>query len=111
MAKNFLISLIVLFPGLVFSQIGGTQTYSFLHLTNSARVAALGGKIGSSDDVDLNFAYHNPALLHNSLNNHLVMNYVGYFAGVKYGYAAYANKIGRVGMFSAGLHYANYGKF
>ncbi|MDX2442255.1 MAG: hypothetical protein QNK30_00520 [Bacteroidales bacterium] len=43
----------------MFGQIGGRSTYAFLNLTNSARVAALGGKIVSLPDNDLDLPFHN----------------------------------------------------
>jgi len=92
-------------------QIGGTSSYSFLELTNSARLAALGGKNISNPDKDLNFVYDNPSLLDSSMSKHLVLNYVNYFAGINYGYVSYARHFDKVGMFASGLNYINYGKF
>jgi hypothetical protein len=112
MKKSFLI--IFLFTGMgvaVTAQIGGHYTYAFLNLTNSARVASLGGKSVSIWSDDLNMAFHNPSLLNPSMDQHVVLNYVGYFAGVKYGYAGYALDYGNKGTFSAGMHYSNYGTF
>ena len=94
-----------------YSQVGGTYTYAFLNQTNSARVAALGGKTVSLPDDDLNLPFHNPSLLTEGMDNHLVLNYVGYFADIKYGYASYARSYGNKGNFAAGIHYVNYGSF
>ncbi len=99
------------FPNFVFSQLGGSSTFSFLELTNSARLAALGGKNISIPDKDLNFVYDNPALLDTSMSEHLVLNYVNYFAGINYGYVSYARNFSKVGMFASGLNYINYGSF
>jgi hypothetical protein len=96
---------------LLYSQVGGNSTYTFLKLTNSARVAAVGGDNISINDRDLNFVFHNPALLDSSMSQNLVLNYVNYFAGINYAYTAYARKIRNYGTFAAGLHYINYGKF
>ena len=93
------------------AQVGGNSTYTFLNLTNSARLAALGGQNISVNDGDLNFVYHNPALLNSSMSKHFVLNYVNYFAGINYGYAAYAKDFGNRGTFASGVHYINYGKF
>lgn len=104
----------LIFYGFSFSlaaQIGGHYTYAFLNLTNSARVASLGGKSVSLSGDDLNMPFHNPSLLNPSMNQHLVLNYVGYFAGIKYGYASFAHKLGEKGTFAAGIHYSNYGIF
>ncbi len=95
----------------VFSQIGGTSTYDFLNLTNSARVAALGGKNVSLNDNDINLAYHNPALLNPVMSENAVFNYVSYFANINFGYAAYALDEGKLGTFAVGMHYIDYGQF
>ncbi len=94
-----------------YSQIGGTYTYAFLNQTNSARVAALGGKSVAIPDPDLNLPFHNPSLLSAEMSNQLVLNYVGYFADIKYGYASYARSYEKLGNFAAGIHYINYGDF
>ncbi len=108
----FLISILAFVIPTAFGQIGGENTYDFLNLTNSARMAALGGnQIALNDSTDLNVSYNNPSLLHESMRNMLVMNYVDYFAGVNYGYAAYSFGTPLPGNFAVGMHYINYGKF
>ena len=93
------------------AQKGGEATYSFLGLTNSARVAALGGEVVSLLDDDINLVFHNPGLLTSGMHNHLNLNYINYFAGVNYGYASYGYSLEGVGNFAAGMHYVNYGNF
>jgi len=94
-----------------FAQIGGSHTYSFLNLINSARVASLGGDVIAINDNDLNLTYHNPALLTPEMNQDLVLNYINYFIDINYGYVAYATTIKDKGIFSGGIQYINYGKF
>jgi hypothetical protein len=95
-----------------FAQIGGEYTYDFLSLTNSARMAALGGnQIALNDSTDLNVSYNNPSLLHSEMKNIIVLNYVGYFDGINYGYAAYSFGTPLPGNFAVGMHYINYGNF
>ena len=107
--------LIILFCFTVFAgkaQIGGESTYQFLELTNSARIAALGGnQIAISDTTDLNLPYHNPASLHKSMGNKVLVNYVNYMTDINYGYASFAKSFDSIGNFALGLHYINYGKF
>lgn len=105
----FLIFITYTFSG--FSQIGGKNVYNFLNLTNSARIAALGGNNISIYDDDLNFAKENPALLNSDMNKRLVLNYVNYFAGINYGYAGYADNFKKFGTLSVGIQYINYGNF
>lgn len=95
-----------------FSQIGGESTYQFLSLSNSARVAALGGiQVAIQDSTDLNLPFFNPALLRNSMNNHLLFSYINYISDINYGYASYARSLGEYGTLAAGVHYINYGNF
>ncbi|MFW5720879.1 MAG: type IX secretion system protein PorQ, partial [Bacteroidota bacterium] len=94
-----------------YSQIGGNNTYSFLNLINSARVASLGGDVIAINDNDLNLTFHNPALLNTEMNHDMVLNYTNYFTDINYGYAAYASTIKDKGMISGGIQYINYGKF
>lgn len=94
------------------AQIGGETTYQFLELTNSARLAALGGnQIALTDTSDLNLPFHNPALLHQGMNSQVLVNYVNYFMDINYGYASYARSFDGIGNFALGMHYINYGEF
>src|SRR5210317_435192 len=112
MIRGLLITtILLLFFQAVPAQKGGESTYSFLGLTNSARVAALGGEVVSLLDDDINLVFHNPALLSPGMHNNLSLNYVNYFAGVNYGYASYAYSLENMGNLAAGMHYVNYGSF
>ena len=111
MKKTLFTYLIILTSVSVFAQIGGQNTYDFLNLTNSARVASLGGDNVSIVDKDFNLAFHNPALLSDSMSDYLALNYVNYFSDINYGYVGYAKKYKNYGNFAAGIHYINYGDF
>ena len=118
MRKGALLPVLILFvsgclffPANLLAQKGGETTYSFLGLTNSARISALGGEVVSIRDDDINLVFHNPALLHSGMHNHLSLNYVNYFAGVNYGYASYGYSREGIGNFAAGMHYVDYGTF
>lgn len=93
------------------AQTGGDNVYEFLNLTHSGYVSSLGGTNVSLTGNNPNLAYHNPALLNNSMNNSLALNYVNYFAGINYGLAMYSGKVSQSGSFAAGLTYLNYGSF
>ena len=107
--------LFILFCFAVFAgkaQIGGESTYQFLELTNSARIAALGGnQIAILDSTDLNLPYHNPASLHKSMGNKVLVNYVNYLSDINYGYVSFAKSFDSIGNFALGMQYINYGKF
>ena len=110
--KNSLLSVfLLLFFSSGFSQIGGNNTYEFLNLPFSARTASLGGTVIGVKDDDLNLTFQNPSLLDSSMNNKLAMSYVNYFSDVNYGYTAYSRTFDKIGSFSAGLQFLNYGDF
>ena len=111
MRKYLTITLLILIPGMIFAQRGGESVYSFLRLTNAARVAALGGMNVSIHDDDINLVFHNPALLSAGMDQHMNLNYINYFAGVNYGYASYAFQREGLGNFAGGIHYVDYGTF
>ncbi|MCK4661892.1 MAG: type IX secretion system protein PorQ [Bacteroidales bacterium] len=109
---NSIISIILCLISLeLFSQTGGDNIYDFLNLTNSARVASLGGNNVSIKDNDLDLTFHNPSLLNSSMDNQLALNYVNYFADINYGYISYARDSKEHGTFAIGLHHINYGEF
>jgi hypothetical protein len=93
------------------AQTGGDNIYEFLNLTQSGLVSSLGGNNVSLNTGNLNLAYQNPALLINSMDKSLVLDYVNYFAGINYGLAGYSSSIDSIGNFAAGMTYLNYGRF
>jgi hypothetical protein len=109
--KKLFLPIFILYTLAGFSQTGGAGVYNFLNLTNSARIASLGGINVSVYNGDLNFAKENPALLNTDMNKKLVLNYVNYFAGINYGYAGYADEFKKFGTVSVGIQYINYGNF
>ena len=112
MFRKILTYLFLLTTALSFSQIGGKYTYQFLNLVTSPRQAALGGKIVTLYDYDVNQAIFNPATINPEMDNHLSANYGNYYGEVTYGTAAYAYTWDRhVQTFHMGVNYVNYGTF
>lgn len=93
-----------------FCQVGGNNTYEFLNLPISARVSALGGNLISVKDNDLNVSLTNPSLLTDSMDNNVALSFINYFGGIKYGYVAFARHFNKLGNFSAGMNYLDYGR-
>ena len=95
------------------AQIGGSSTYQFLDLPNSARAASLGGTVISIRDQDLNLAVINPALLDSTLDNQLAFNYTKYLpdVNINYGFVSYAKSFKNIGTFNGNVQYVNYGSF
>jgi len=112
MFKNRLLLLFLFTTALSYSQIGGRYTYQFLNLVTSPRQAALGGKLVTLYDYDVNQAIFNPATINPEMDNHLSVNYGNYYGEVTYGTAAYAYTYDRhVQTLHMGVNYVNYGTF
>ncbi|MCZ8144619.1 type IX secretion system protein PorQ [Flavobacterium sp.] len=103
---------VLLCTSLGWSQVGGRSVYQFLNLVTSPRQAALGGKVITLYDSDVNQALFNPATINPEMDNHLAVNYGSLFGEVTYGTAAYAYTYDRhIQTFHAGVNYVNYGSF
>ena len=93
------------------AQIGGSSVYSFLDLSTSARVAALGGTFISVNDNDPNPATMNPSLLSPAMDGMLSFSGVKYYADVNGGDVSFTKAFDKLGTFQAAAHYINYGTF
>lgn len=93
------------------AQTGGDNTYEFLNLTNSARVAALGNVLINTFDDDINLAQQLPSLNHTGMNHQFSVNFTNYYAGVKFGSLVYGLPSSKFENISVGLQYLNYGDF
>jgi hypothetical protein len=112
MPKKLLFFSLFIFSTISHGQIGGKHVYQFLNLVTSPRQAALGGKVITIYDEDVNTAHFNPASINADMDNHLALNYGSYFGEVTYGTASYAYTYDRhLQTFQAGINYVNYGKF
>lgn len=112
MIRPFLYLTIFLLGTVAYGQVGGKSVYKFLNLVVSPRQAALGGKVLTIYDQDVNQANFNPASINPEMDNHLSVNYGSYYGEVRYGTASYAYTYDRhVQTFHAGVNYVNYGKF
>jgi hypothetical protein len=110
MLKKFLF-LFLLVSTATHAQIGGKYVYQFLNLVTSPRQAALGGKVITLYDSDVNTAHFNPATINDAMDNRLSLNYGSYYGEVSYGTGAYAYKIDSLKTIHAGVNYVNYGDF
>lgn len=107
---SFVIAICLVFSLQVFAQSGGKSTYKFLNLTNSARVAALGGNFLTIHDHDLSLAFANPSLISEQMNHTLSLNFIDHFAGTSSGFASYGFNLSKLGNFAATMQYYSYGK-
>ena len=93
------------------AQIGGDNTYEFLRLNSSARIAALGGNQIAVKDNDPFLAADNPSLLNAEMTNKLAFTYLNYLADISAGYFSYTKHYDSLGTFNLGVKYVNYGEF
>lgn len=94
------------------AQIGGKSIYQFLNMVTSPRQSALGGKVITLYDHDVNQGLFNPATINAEMNNRLAVNYGKMFGEISYGTAAYAYTYDRrLQTFHAGVNYVDYGNF
>ncbi|HKO76278.1 MAG TPA: type IX secretion system protein PorQ, partial [Flavobacterium sp.] len=112
MSQKRIFYFLLLICSVTYGQIGGKYTYEFLNLITSPRQAALGGKVITIYDEDVNQALFNPASINEEMDNHLSLNYGNYYQEVTYGTASYAYTYDQhLQTFQAGINYINYGKF
>lgn len=86
-------------------------TYTFLNVTNSARVAALGGTMLPIYDSDIQLTTFNPSLINSEVNNSMALSYVDYFNDINFGTIQYGRSFEKLGSFVATIQYHNYGDF
>ena len=93
------------------AQKGGQSTFNLLHLTQSARIAALGSnQVGLYGD-DLAVLSHNPAILDSSFTQKASLSFTPYIAGINYGYGGIAWHFEKAGIFALGFHHLDFGNF
>ena len=71
----------------------------------------MGGSVNALSDDDVSLSLFNPAVLNETMNRTLSLNYVSYLAGIRFGYVACGLHRPGVGTFSAGVQYVDYGSF
>lgn len=109
--RIFYLSFILLTTATALRAQPGGKAFQFLEITNSARIAALGGDVVSVQGSDPDLAHHNPALLSPEMHHHMALNYVNYFAGANFGYASAVAKLNDISALACGIHYLYYGTF
>lgn len=87
-----------------------SPSYSFLEITSSARVYALGGVNISTVEDDLNVVDQNPALLGPEMNKQIEIGYMRYIGDSNFANIGYAGAIGNHAAWQTALRYFGYGK-
>ena len=107
--KKIIVVFLVFISVVSNAQIGGSNTYEFLNIPISARVAALGGSVIAVNDNDPTLSFTNPSLLNKEMNGMLTLSYLNYFSDINHGFFSYVKDYKRAGTFSLGMKYLNGG--
>lgn len=91
------------------AQTGGEHIFQFLEMAYNARSAALGRKLITVYDDDVNMGVENPAAFNSSMDNSIGFNQALHAGGINHGMVAYAKHFEGVGTGSAHLRYVAYG--
>ncbi len=112
MNSKLLLGLLLCLPAFLSAQIGGDDVYTFLNLSNSARITALGGNLITVRDDDVNLAYNNPAALNSLMDKSIAFNHNLRLAGIQNGYLGYGHHVNPWNTtFHGGVQYITYGDF
>ncbi|MBV6440435.1 MAG: hypothetical protein EPGJADBJ_02104 [Saprospiraceae bacterium] len=105
-----LFAFICLLPAADCQITGGQHVFSFLNLSPSARITALGGMQIAVKDDDPAFAAANPAALNPAMDGRLALQHNFFISDIQHGYVAYAHDLPKVGFtVQGGLQYVGYG--
>lgn len=110
MKKLFFLTLyFIIVPLCANAQQGAKGVFKFLEIPFSTHAAALGGNTVSTIDDELSLVYHNPALLGKEMDKNMSLDYTYYINDIHIANASYCKTTKRIGTFSAGIHYMDYG--
>ncbi|MBN2728782.1 MAG: type IX secretion system protein PorQ [Bacteroidales bacterium] len=110
--QRIILTFFILFTSVfVFGQNGMNRVFSFLELSNSSRITAMGGNMMSVHDDDVSLVLSNPSYISDSLHQSLALNYTNYFSGINYAFVTYSHTFNKIGSFAANIQYLNYGSF
>lgn len=87
------------------------NVYDFMELPTTARQTAIGGTHAVMGADESGFAFHNPAILCDTLSKSVALNMTPIAGGILHGSVSYAQHVDRIGTLSAGVQYINYGTF
>ncbi|SFE10485.1 hypothetical protein SAMN05518672_104496 [Chitinophaga sp. CF118] len=108
--KSLFLCLFLYFQPATAQVLGGKSVFSFLDLPVAPQLAALGNINVSQQNNDIALSALNPALLRESMHQHLEMNYTNYFADVQYVHCLYGYYSSRLQtVFAGSVQYVNYG--
>ncbi len=92
-----------------FPQIAGRQSFQFLNVPVSSRVAGISGVNVSLADTDVNLFFNNPALIGDTLAGVASVDYQFYVADIRHSGVVYTTGLKKAGVVTFGIQHMNYG--
>ncbi len=107
--KKVVFALFGIFFTLMMKAQESQEVFTFLRLPVSAHVAALGGDNVTIDDDDPTLIFHNPALICNTADKSINLNFMTYMEGAKTASASFIKAWGERATWGVSAQYMNYG--
>ena len=107
--KKVVFALFGIFFTLMMKAQESQEVFTFLRLPVSAHVAALGGDNVTIDDDDPTLIFHNPALICNTADKSINLNFMTYMEGAKTASASFVKAWGERATWGVSAQYMNYG--
>lgn len=107
--KKVVFTLIGILFALLSSAQESQEVYTFLRLPVSAHAAALGGDNITISDDDPTMIFHNPALISNTSDKSINLNFMTYMEGSKSASASFIKAWGERATWGVSAQYMNYG--
>lgn len=95
--------------GHLYAQSPANESFRFLTVPVSARMAGMGGVNVSLSDKDVNFFYSNPALNGDTLSGVASASYQFYAGDIGHAGISFAKDFAKLGMMTFGIQHMNYG--
>ncbi len=95
----------------IFAQLSADRIFTFLDLSPSARISALGGQLITVADGDISLLQNNPGLQHELFDNALAFQHQFFFEGIQNGSLTYARSLNDTTFVFGGIQYIDYGEF
>lgn len=107
--KKVVFTLIGILSALLSSAQESQEVYTFLRLPVSAHAAALGGDNITISDDDPTMIFHNPALISNTSDKSINLNFMTYMEGSKSASASFIKAWGERATWGVSAQYMDYG--
>ena len=109
MIRHYILLIFFTLSSLLFAQRGGESMYGVLRMTQSARIATLGGNQVGLPGNEVSMLNHNPAIIDSTWAQNMSFSYIPYVAGIHYGFAGVAWEFENLGTFAFSVYHLNYG--